>query len=139
MLKKMFFVITLFIIITASNAYAEALNNRINDLCNALLDKDISSIYTRNALKDFFTTQDSLSNFIVYSNIKMRKAGFIRPVVIDCKVKDIRIGSSNADATILIKGNGALFFKKRTTIYTRWFEEGNKWFIKTSSIVDTGK
>lgn len=133
---KRFFVIFLFVFF-AQSAYARDIDATVNSFCSTLVGKDITSIHTRGILKPFFISDNDLSNFIVYMNIKMQKNGFRRFTVLNCKIKKIKNNGLNAEAELMISGEGPIFFFKRhILIYILWLNNDGQWYIEAPSTIN---
>ncbi len=135
--KALIFILGLAI---AQTAYAQSAGTAINKFCSVLTDKDITSIRTRSVLMPFFISENDLSNFIVYMNVKMEKAGFKRFTVYTCKPTDIKTNGINADGELEITGEGPLFFlKKHVLVSTLWINKDDRWYIASPSVINTDK
>ncbi len=136
MFKRAFIVIIGVLI--AHTVYAQSIDTTINKFCSALTDKDITSLHTRSALRPFFISENDLSNFIVYMNIKMEKAGFKKFTVLGCKTKEIKNNGINAEGELEITGQGVLFFlKKHILVSTLWLNKDNQWYLESPSTINT--
>ena len=136
MLKRVLLIcISVFI---AHSAYAQSLDTTVQKFCSVLKDKDITSIHTRTMLLPYFVSENDLSNFIVYMNMKMNNAGFRRFTVLNCTTKDIRNNGIDAEGELEITGEGALFFlKKHVLILTVWINKDNRWYLESPSTINT--
>ena len=136
MLKRVLLIcISVFI---AHSAYAQSLDTTVQKFCSVLKDKDITSIHTRTMLLPYFVSENDLSNFIVYMNMKMNNAGFRRFTVLNCTTKDIRNNGIDAEGELEIAGEGALFFlKKHVLILTVWINKDNRWYLESPSTINT--
>ena len=122
----------------AHTAYAQSLDKTVHNFCSALKDKDITSIHTRTMLLPYFISENDLSNFIVYMNIKMENAGFKRFAVLDCVTKEIKNNGIDAEGEFEITGEGALFFlKKHVLVLTVWINKDNRWYLESPSTINT--
>ncbi|MCL4557628.1 MAG: hypothetical protein M1491_03200 [Deltaproteobacteria bacterium] len=120
-----------------TTVHAQSYAKDIDGLCSALVHKDITSLYTRDMIKRFFFTDDDLSNFVVYMNVEMERAGFTRFVVYGCHVLRVSgSGSSGRQAVFDITGKGDLFFlKKHAIITTRWRDRNGRWYVEPPPVI----
>ncbi len=136
MFKKIIIVITAFFI--AHTVYAQSIDTTINKFCSALTGKDIINIHTRSVLRPFFISDNDLSNFIVYMNVRMENAGFKKFTVLSCKTKEIRNNGINAEGELEITGQGVLFFlKKHVFVSTLWINKDNQWYLESPSTINS--
>lgn len=117
--------------------FAQSLDTKATSFCSTLINKDIASIHTRSLLMPFFLTEDDLSNFVVYMNINMQRAGFKSTTVSGCKVKMIEANGLNAEVEYEITGKGPIFFLKRhMSISTIWLNKDGQWYIESPSTIN---
>ena len=122
----------------AHTVYAQSLETTVHNFCAELKEKDITSIHTRTMLLPYFVSENDLSNFIVYMNIKMENAGFKRFTVLNCATKDIKNNGIDAEGELEITGEGALFFlKEHVRILTVWINKDNRWYLESPSTINT--
>lgn len=124
----------------AHAAYAQSAGTVIDKFCSVLIDKDITSIRTRAVLMPFFVSENDLSNFIVYMNVKMEKAGFKRFTVYSCTPKSVKTNGLNAGGELEITGEGPLFFvKKHVLVSTVWVNKDGQWYVESPPVINTDK
>ncbi len=124
----------------AHAAYAQSAGTAIDKFCSVLTDKDVTSIRTRAVLMPFFVSEKDLSNFIVYMNVKMEKAGFKRFTVYSCTPKDVKTNGLDARGELEITGEGPLFFwKKHILVTTVWVNKDDQWYVESPSVINTDK
>jgi|YelNatPaOPRAMG01_1025707.scaffolds.fasta_scaffold00844_3 hypothetical protein len=137
MYKRLLGILIITFVVHPYLAYAQSLNTRVDEFCSTLVNKDIASVHTRSLLMPFFISENDLSNFIVYMNIKMGKEGFKRTTVLGCKLKRMDTNGLNAQAEYEITGRGQIFFLKRHIIIsTLWVNKDDQWYIEAPSTID---
>ncbi len=135
----MFKKVLLFILFSISvyPVYAQTDQKDIKSFCSTLVDKDMSSMHTRRVLKQFFYTDDDLSNFIVYINVQIKHTGFSSSVIYGCSVQEVTETGSTLKAVLDITGRGAFFFlRKHVLVTTHWISNDNRWYLQASPVIE---
>ncbi len=123
----------------AVTGHAQSYRKDIGGLCSVLVHKDITSVYTRDTIKRFFFTDDDLSNFIVYMDVEMKRAGFTSFVVEGCRIRSVSSSDAHVQAVFDITGKGELFFlKKHAMVRTRWTNRDGRWYLEPPSVIPSG-
>ncbi len=134
MLKR--FISVMVFLAGITTVHAQPYTKDVNGLCSTLVHKDITSLYTRDMIKQFFSTDDDLLNFVVYMNVEMERAGFTRFVVYGCRVLRVSRSDSSGQAVFDITGKGDLFFlKKHAIITTRWVDRDGRWYVEPPPVI----
>ena len=109
----------------------EELTQRVNDLYGTIRLKDISIYHIRKSLEDFFTSPETLSDFIVSLFVDLQKARIKDRRIRKFKLKEVEIAENNQEAKVRVKFSGRyfLFFNRSFTREDEWKYQDGKWLL----------
>lgn len=103
---------------------------RTENYCTSLRGQNISHHSIRKELKDFFKSDEELSDYIVMLYYIMNENKFKNFFVVDCKVTRVnQLSETQSEVEYKLTGNWFLFFHKDIKITDKWRRENGTWFI----------
>ncbi len=106
------------------------IESRTEYYCTSLKGQNISHHSARRELRDFFKTDEDLSDHIVMLYYIMNEKKLKNFDVLDCKVMKINhLSQDEAEVEYKLTGNWFLFLHKDIRIIDRWKRERGNWFI----------